>query len=438
MVSSLVEVNGFHSFSFAFQFSSFDCAGSAEDRMSAFGKVEHHVLSSFVPKLHQVCWHQLPHYFFSDPGHRNDQCPRVNLQAYSATLRAFAIQFSVSSFSPFNVIVHWHGDDPFFELLRFTLQFRNQGLLNLVENSQCSESWEICPLEFHLFTVDSIQFLKIRCFQKAFNLTFPCLDWFNTSENTLVFAVANWTALWHSRVVDVHMSCRQSIVVTPVISVWSMISFWITWNNCLIDFFGWLLVDLIFSVQSIPRWTAGWRVTDRNFPIWLRSHRGFSFWSLGLRPYLCLTIEKTLAMCGSQSVDIWKLVWQHFVFAFDFWVSWSDEFPSTYWIFRETQMFLVSYFSSSVATSLLVPTSRNASFCHTWELDAASWLNFLASGFPVFVQAAFVTSTECLNYQCVPNAGTTGRFERRLLTILCINAWNWNFVWLLSCFIASS
>ena len=43
--------------------------------------------------------------------------------------------------------------------------------------------------------------------------------------------------------------------------------------------------------------------------------------------------------------------------------------------------------SSSVATSFPVLTSRNAHFCHSWELDAASWLSSFGSGFPVLDQS---------------------------------------------------
>ena len=47
--SSTVEVNGFHSCSFAFQVSSFQRAAGTKYRMTAFGIVEHHVLSSVLP-----------------------------------------------------------------------------------------------------------------------------------------------------------------------------------------------------------------------------------------------------------------------------------------------------------------------------------------------------------------------------------------------------
>ena len=34
-----------------------------------------------------------------------------------------------------------------------------------------------------------------------------------------------------------------------------------------------------------------------------------------------------------------EIVWPNFVFAFGFWVSWSDEFLRTYWIFRDLVFF---------------------------------------------------------------------------------------------------
>ena len=37
----------------------------------------------------------VPYHFFSEPGPSNDKCPCVNLRAYSVTLRAFEIQFSL-------------------------------------------------------------------------------------------------------------------------------------------------------------------------------------------------------------------------------------------------------------------------------------------------------------------------------------------------------
>ena len=65
--------------------------------MSAFAKVEQHVLSDdiipFSTRLVRV--RLVP--FLSDPGPRNDQCPCGNLRAYPATVKEFAIHKSLFS-----------------------------------------------------------------------------------------------------------------------------------------------------------------------------------------------------------------------------------------------------------------------------------------------------------------------------------------------------
>ena len=97
--------HGLPSLAFSSYFSSFQGAGDMKYRMIGFGKVEHHDFSSFIPfSIRLVGMSSVP--LFSDPSLRNDQCLRVNLRAYSVSLRAFAIQFSFSSFCPINVIVH--------------------------------------------------------------------------------------------------------------------------------------------------------------------------------------------------------------------------------------------------------------------------------------------------------------------------------------------
>ena len=75
-------------------------------------------------------------------------------------------------------------------------------------------------------------------------------------------------------------------------------------HNCLKDFLVWFLVDLKFSVQSMPRWTAAWRVTDRNIHHMAAFTSRFFIWSLGLRPFLCFTIEKTFSM---RYAICWKM-----------------------------------------------------------------------------------------------------------------------------------
>ena len=84
--------------------------------------------------------------------------------------------FYVSSVSPYNGDVHWQEDDPVFELLRFTLWFC-QNFLNLFEDAQCSEFWEICPLELHRLSINSIQIFEIASLQMPIKFVLPSFDW---------------------------------------------------------------------------------------------------------------------------------------------------------------------------------------------------------------------------------------------------------------------
>ena len=158
------------------------------------------------------------------------------------------------------------------------------------------------------------------------------------SEKTQVFAVISPPEL---------LSINRSITV---ISVWSVINFRVTWNNCLNDFLDWFLVERKVSEKSVPRWTAAWRVTDMNIPHIAAFTSGFFILSLGLRPYLCLTIEKTFSVCDTQSVDIWRLCGPILSLPL------VPEFPeatSLLVLFESSGKFRCSW-SSSVATSLLV------------------------------------------------------------------------------------
>ena len=104
-------------------------------------------------------------------------------------------------------------------------------------------------------------------------------------------------------------------------------------------------------------------------------------------------------MCGTQSVDIWRLCGRLCLWC----LSEFPEATSLLVLFGSSVKFTCSW-SSSLATSLLVLSSRTASFCHAWELDAGSWVNsffFLdmsicaAPSLPVLVQL-FLTG--CLEY----------------------------------------
>ena len=80
---------------------------------------------------------------------------------------------------------------------------------------------------------------------------------------------------------------------------------------------------------------------------------GFSF-HLGLRPYLCLTIEKTFFMRGTPSSDFWRLCGQ------------ISSLPSVSEFPEATSFFVLiessGIWSSSVATNLLVLTSSETKF----------------------------------------------------------------------------
>ena len=120
----------------------------------------------------------VPFHFFSDPGPGNDQCPRVNLRAYSVTLWAFAIQVSLVPrfLQSMSLYIDMKWNNPVHTLIQSSFfEFRQE--------FQCSEYWEICPLEFHGFTVDPIQVFNIACFHKPFHLTFPGFDWFVTDTS---------------------------------------------------------------------------------------------------------------------------------------------------------------------------------------------------------------------------------------------------------------
>ena len=100
----------------------------------------------------------VPYHLFSQPSPRYDQDPNGNLTGVCCNvLRIRHTIFFISWSSPYNVIDHGHEDDPSLKLLRFTLKFCHH-LLNLFENSQCSESWKFSRLEFHLFYINLIQF----------------------------------------------------------------------------------------------------------------------------------------------------------------------------------------------------------------------------------------------------------------------------------------
>ena len=76
----------------------------------------------------------------------------------------------------------------------------------LVENSQCSESLEICPLELHRLPVDSIQIFEIACLQILFNLVLSrlrlvghsCFPDRAPSQQRRRFGISQYGQLYHT------------------------------------------------------------------------------------------------------------------------------------------------------------------------------------------------------------------------------------------------
>ena len=130
---------------YIFEVSYFYSAASTDYGMSALCKVEHHVHSDFVPlSINFTADMGSEHFLLRSKPWKRPMSSRESSRILCNSVRIRNAIFSVSSFSPINIIVHRDEDDPQSELLRFTLQSNSHDLLNLVENSQCCESCEIC------------------------------------------------------------------------------------------------------------------------------------------------------------------------------------------------------------------------------------------------------------------------------------------------------
>ena len=186
-------------------------------------------------------WTWVPYHFFSEPGPGNDLCPCVNFRAYSVTLRAFAIQCSffprlvqsMSLYIDMKMILPLNcSGSPFDFVIIFWIL---SSIHNVVNPGNFVHS---------ISTGSPVDPIRTTCFPKPCNLAFRCLHWFITAASQtqhwvrkdVCLAVANWTALSVNRVVTLHIGCCQSIVVSPVISVWSVINLSVTWKNCYKEF----------------------------------------------------------------------------------------------------------------------------------------------------------------------------------------------------------
>ena len=57
--------------------------------------------------------------------------------------------------------------------MKMILPVKSHHLLNLIEDSHCSQSWENLPLEFHKLSINSFQFAEIIVVRIPLNLLLP-------------------------------------------------------------------------------------------------------------------------------------------------------------------------------------------------------------------------------------------------------------------------
>ena len=147
--------------------------GGLKCRMPAFSEDDHHDSCKSIPfTIWLVDVSSTP--LFSQPSPRYDQHPNGNLLCCNNQRIRYTI-FSFHGVLPNDIIAHGHEDNSSLKLLRFTLKCCHH-LLILSDNSQCSEPW-VFPLEFHRFSINSIQFFERACFKIPLNFVFPSLKW---------------------------------------------------------------------------------------------------------------------------------------------------------------------------------------------------------------------------------------------------------------------
>ena len=144
--------------------------------------------------------------------------------------------------------------------------------LNLLDEAQRCDSWEYCLLELRRHSIDSIHlycfpnYHWIRIFQcaKGSSPIFPTQS--TESEKTWVVASVNQQTFSHNKLVCIHVASWKSVVLIPVISFWSLISFLVSRNNCPVLFQRLFFTCRKFTSWSCPRWTAARREAFRNIP----------------------------------------------------------------------------------------------------------------------------------------------------------------------------
>ena len=233
------------------------------------------------------------------------------------------------------------------------------------------------PLELHPLFLDSTQFSVLTWIHESINLLLPYFDWIWTDSSHTQWWIGKDADFWS--------------IVIPEISCWSLINFSVTLISCLkislqLNFDGMWILCIIF-----PKMNCSLKGKEPQHSHIIAFTSRFSILFSGLRSSLSGTFERTFSRCEPQALDVWRLC-GHIVP-----IPSMSEFPNA-------TIFLVlfrfswksrSSWSFSAATSLLVLLSISASFCHTWELDAASWLGSLVTGCPFTLPILLTGCPEC-------------------------------------------
>ena len=329
-VITTVAVNGCLSLSFAFQFSSFQGTGGTKYRMSAFGKVEHHAFSSFIPfSIRFVEIVSVPFHLGSSTQKRPTSL-RWIFEKYSVIFRAFAIQFSLFPRFPQSLSLYTYmkmmlpfncSGSHFDSIMVFRISSRISNVVNLGKVFQSSSIGS-----------PSIRSKSLGFFRKLFNLTFPCIDWQHWVRKGVGLGSCKLNSSFSQQSrLSLHIGSCQWIVVSPEI-VCPILDQPLIGRS---QVFRVLFTKMNCSLKS-----------DRH-QFSLCSHRGLSF-----DPSNCdhIFVSRSRRPSPCASHDLLKYGdCANFVIAFGSrascvsWISWSDTFPCTYRIFRIVQVFLVFF-----------------------------------------------------------------------------------------------
>ena len=152
-------------------------------RMPTFGKVEHHVFSSFVPNLRLVYQSDFRTVSSLIQVRKKDQRPSKNLRAEFATVTEFILHFSMFPRSPHTMSLYID--------MKMILALNCSGShWNAVSISRISSRIPTVVNPGKIFHSNSIgspsirsKIFEITCFQKPFDVVFAGFDWLVTEAS---------------------------------------------------------------------------------------------------------------------------------------------------------------------------------------------------------------------------------------------------------------